>query len=305
MRIVFSLEIFFKPSHTHCMTQLSHPANDLLHIHRAFSATEHGKTLARRVRYEKYKPEAVTNEEWITLLGPDVGNLSHLVFTYELTTTFIAHTRRNQPELLTESEGRLLQVAALIHDWAEAKTGDISWGDKTAEHEAEEQAAFETYLHEFYSGDATKFIDQARKEIIFDHGQESNKLGEIFNAIERVGYMTTALRAYGHIVNRTAGDSESGFVWIVADVLLNQTVTLLEYAKKYSAVSDFLARRQQTITEAFSFVDGEETIFKKYGDAEPVKLAQFTKAEEAWRRQVAGLAYGKGPNLAVITNEQP
>lgn len=280
------------------MAQTTRSTDDLLHIHQAFAATEHGKTLAGRVRYEKYKPQAVTNKEWTMLLGPDVGNLSHLIFTYDLTTTFIAHTWRNQQELLTEAEGRLLQVAALIHDWAEAKTGDISWGDKTAGHEAEEQAAFETYLHEFYTGDATELIDQARKEIIFDHGQEGGKLGEIFNAIERVGYLITALRAYGHVAAKTAGDCESGFAWITADVLLNQTITLLEYAKKYSAVNDFLARRRQVIADAMDFVGREKTIFKKYGDAEFAKLSQLVRAKEAWLQQATDLIAGKEPSLA-------
>ncbi|HSW99508.1 MAG TPA: hypothetical protein VLH38_00555 [Patescibacteria group bacterium] len=280
------------------MTQNTYTTDDLLHIHEAFSATKHGKILAARVRYEKYKPEGVSNDEWIALLGPDVGNLSHLTFTYELTQKFIAHSSQSQPEILTDAEATTLKVAALIHDWAEAKTGDISWGDKTAEHEAEEQAAFDASFHEFYTGDATEVINRARKEVIFDHGDTKSKLGAIFNAIERVGYMTTALRAYDHISHETAGECEAGFTWLVADVFCNQTVALLEYAKQYNAVKDYLARKQSLIAGAFAFIADHSTVFAQYGEAEPNKRAQFSEAKNVWEQQIDNLVIGKKPSMA-------
>jgi hypothetical protein len=90
-------------------------------------------------------PKASPTNAWVKLPGPDVGNLSHLTFIHELVVKFVKHTRKNQPELLNE-EGCVLQVAALVQDWGEALTGDISWGDKTADHEATEQATFDAHL---------------------------------------------------------------------------------------------------------------------------------------------------------------
>jgi hypothetical protein len=273
---------------------------NLLGIHTAFAATEHGKTLASRVRYEKYKPADMTNEQWVALLGEDVGNLSHLTFTYKLAARFIEHSMKNQPELLKEDEDEILQVASLIHDWAEAFTGDISWGDKTDDHYEEEKAIFEQHLHEFYNGDADQLIDRARQEVIFNH--DGGKLGEIFNAIERVGYLFTALRAYGHVQDNTAAGVADGLKWLFTDVLLNQTTALLKYAGQYKAVEDFLARRQDDITAAFQLADGERAIFKNYAENESAKTAQFDAALAAWNTQSGNLKVGDEPSIADLSS---
>ena len=42
------------------------------------------------MRYGPYKPEELSNEEWVRILGPDVNNLEHLKITLAITNDFIA-----------------------------------------------------------------------------------------------------------------------------------------------------------------------------------------------------------------------
>lgn len=254
----------------------------LMDIHEDFEKTEFGKVLAGRVRYERYKPASVTNERWVELLGADVNNLTHLTLTYGLTQDFIRTTERLQPGYLAEEDEQTLQVAALIHDWAESIVGDISYGDKTPADEVEEQLIFEAHVVEFYGGGAMDLIDRARKEIVFDHAGES-KLGGAFNAIERVGYLRTALRASDHVIAHDAPDCEHGLRWIVADVLSQQPTPLQNHAESLKAVKQYLLREQERISIAYELVANDYSVFDNYpSEQRDIKRRQFEQSYISW-----------------------
>ncbi len=252
----------------------------ILEIHTSFASTEFGKILAGRIRYEKYRPDGVTNDRWRELLGADVNNLSHLTLTYGLTRSFVRRLRTSQAELLNPHEETVLQTAALIHDWAEAIVGDVSFGDKTTDDDAVERASFEANLAKFYSGNATELIDEARQDIIFDH---TSKLGKMFNAIERVGYLRTALRASAYLESGTAPGFENSFLWITADVLSNQIPALVTYAVDYTPVSEYLVHQEPLVSNAFDRVNDSPSVFENYRETQLTKLAQFDQAEAVWR----------------------
>jgi hypothetical protein len=250
-------------------------------IHAAFAATDYGKLLASKVRYEKYKPASLSNEQWVKLLGADVNNLTHMPLTYGLAKAFIEDMTRHQPDYFDKEEKELLQVAAIIHDQGEAIVGDISFGDKTKENEAEEKQQFTANLENFCPGVAIRdkrLIVAARDNIVFD---PTTKLGRIFNAIERVGYIRTGLRASAHIQNGTAHGCEIGLEWLIADVLSNQTRKLIGYATNYAPVNDYLTHQTEAITTTFSLVSPE--IFEQYGIGQQQKEAQFQEAQSAWQ----------------------
>ena len=253
----------------------------LIEIHEKFEQTDFGKTLAGRVRYDRYKPKDVSNERWVELLGADVNNLTHLTLTYGLAQDFIHTAQTLQPDFLSSEDEQLLQVAALIHDWAESIVGDISFGDKTANDEVEEQAAFEANLASFYKGDLT-LINKARTEIVFDHTGK-NKLGKVFNAIERVGYLRTALRAGDHIVCGDAMDCDDGLRWLVADVLSQQPKSLIAYAETLQPVRQYLANQQDKISLMFEIVATSDDVFANYPpDQRDAKRLQFSESLQAW-----------------------
>lgn len=257
--------------------------SQLMDIHREFEKTEAGQTLAANVRYERYKPADVTNERWVALLGADVNNLTHLTLTYGLTQDFIRHTEDMQPGYFTQKDQELLQVAALVHDWAEAVVGDISFGNKTLADEKAEQAAFETHASQFYSGNAVELISQARDEIVFDH-KGKTKLGKAFNAIERVGYLRTALRANDHIIKQDAPDCDEGLRWLVTDVLCQQPTKLIEYSQEFAPVRQYLLAQSDLISEAFFMTAGSgDAIFENYSpDNRELMQQKFEQSYNAW-----------------------
>jgi hypothetical protein len=227
----------------------------------------------------------------VELLGADVNNLTHLTLTYGLTQDFIRVAEKLQPGYLDDEDEELLQIAALIHDWAEAIVGDISFGDKTATNEVEEQAAFAAHLAEFYTGDATELINKARTEIVFDHAGE-NKLSRVFNAIERVGYLRTALRASGHVANGAAPDCEDGLRWLVADVLSQQPAALIHHAETLLPVEQYLQNQSEVISGAFALTEysGSEVFDNYPPEQREAKRAQFQQSYLAWQEWSARYA---------------
>lgn len=256
----------------------------LLDIHEYFAATKYGRDLSAQVRYNKYKPTEISNKQWVELLGPDVNNLTHMTFTFELAGDFVADLRLVQPGMLTEDEAELLLVAALIHDWAESVKGDISYGDKTLTDEQEEAAIFEALLPEFYQGDAYALVDQAR-EVVFDHDGVT-KLGKMFNAVERLGYIHTTLCAVEHIFVGDTPECESNFTWLVADVLSLQTEALLSYSRDYAPVKNYLDKRRDLISQAFDLIDAHREIFEKYGERQNQRLEAFKQSARLWRAEL-------------------
>lgn len=227
---------------------------NLMDVHHAFSATDLGIVLAGQVRYERYKPPEVSNDRWVEVLGADVNNLTHLTLTRGLTRDFAKQARTNQPDLLNTHEELVLEAAALIHDWAEAVVGDITYSDKTTEHENEEIRQLETILNQFSGSDyetTRDLIGQAAAEVVFN---PDSKLGHIFNTIERVGYVRTALRASRHVLNNTAPDCAEGLRWIVADVFGNHITALLERVSDYAPVHSYLVNTRIDIANAFTVV---------------------------------------------------
>jgi len=270
--------------------QLGH--HDYIGIYDGFAATPDGAVLGEEERYAKYNLTDLPHEQWTELLGPDVNNLAHMRVTYQLTQAFVRYSQVHQPGLLgPDADVPLLLIAAISHDQGEAKVGDISFGDKTAADTAREQQAFTEHADEFVpdaSALLRHFLQRARDEIIFDH---TTRLGSMFNAIERVGYLRTALRASQRLQQETAGEAAVGLRWLVADVLGNQTEALLDYTDDYAAVASYLGKHATAIDQAFALVTADD--FRHYGEQRDEKLARFTAAAQAWQNRAEQLSrYG-------------
>jgi hypothetical protein len=251
----------------------------LVDIYNTFKLTKYGEKLAHEVRYEKYKPSSISNDEWIKILGPDVNNLEHMLVTYELSRTFIKTSLSND---FTEQESEVLLTSALIHDWAEAIVGDVSFGDRNADIDAKEVYVFHKHLSKFYTGknpNHLKLIKDAAKDVIFNH---ESKLGKAFNAIERLGYLNTSIRAYHQLANDLSGELNDGLSWLIADVLCNQITSLIKYSDIYQAVETFLNENAGIISKQIALTDENNHIFQKYGDREQEKRGQFEDVKKAW-----------------------
>lgn len=264
-------------------TELRH--SDFIDIYNDFADTPYGADLAGDIRYAKYNLTGMLPEQWAELLGPDVNNLAHMRVTYQLTQSFVRYSQAHQPGLLAPGDAAQLLVAAISHDQGEALIGDISYGDKTAADAVHEQQQFAEHASEFVptaSAMLKNYLARARDEIIFDH---TSRLGRIFNAIERIGYLRTALRASETLRNEPSSEVAPGLRWLVADVLSNQITSLLAYGEDYAAVDSYLTSQSTAISEAFKLVTAAD--FEHYAEQREFKLSQFAVAEQAWGLQAS------------------
>lgn len=195
-----------------------------------------------------------------------------MLATYQLTQRIMAAEHLG----LETYEETLLLIAAIVHDQAESITGDITYGDKTIDDTASEQELFRTHIEVFVPHASTRersLIAKAVDEIIFD---DTTKLGQIFNNIERIGYVETAVRAYRESTDTSIDPlTRKGLLWLTADVLHNQ----IEALTPQPIAQDFL-KNNLIISDAYTNMP--EGIFSLYGKKEPQKRAQFAGSSAAW-----------------------
>lgn len=258
--------------------------SELVSIHRAFAVTEYGKKLAGDARYNRYKPDFASNSEWQELLGVDVNNLGHLHLTANLTRAFIREMQTDAPGSFVEDDEWVLVAAAFIHDWAESITDDITFSDKTAEHTEIERAHFHENLASFLP-EASPWIEElvakALGEVIFS---EEGELSQAFNAIERVGYMRTALRAATYVINDKApAGFENGMRWLAADVFTNQPSKLIDYSVQFPPVKRYLLAQSDLISATFR-VTQLETFSNYPSQQREKKYMDFQQNFMKWRQ---------------------
>lgn len=262
--------------------------HSLAELHRVFSATEHGDRLAQQVRFERYKLPETTNEQWINLLGADVNNLQHMPLTTGLTRDFIGRFNdriesRPQPTAkISEEQAQLLCLTAMTHDWGESVLGDSTYDHAGTTKVAEKQAVTDIIQSlplarnlDFYSR------INAAKEIVFD---SSSHLGRIFNTIERVGYMRTALHAAHHARSGSLPQNTNGLLWLTENVLGNQVSELVDRAEEFPPVFDYLTVMSGAIHGAFEIVTEHPSTHSMYPSAEEQtqKYKQFKDAQLAF-----------------------
>ncbi len=174
-------------------------------IYELFANSHYGEKLRQAIRYGPYKPSEVVSEEWVEILGPDVNNLEHLSFTLSLTRDFLRqslnpHLSWEKPvsndAQFDEEEQEILCLTAVIHDWGEAVVGDIPWGDKNSSHAEAELKVLRRQINELCNGRFEVLISKMNMAAEIALSGENIKLGQAFNAIEMIGYGSTALRAW-------------------------------------------------------------------------------------------------------------
>lgn len=261
---------------------MNRPKLDIIAVHESFVETEFGYRLSNNMRFANKNLADVDNDTWQELLGNDVNNLNHMPVTYGLARGFVDITNRVGPGHLNDKDTELLLLAAIVHDEAEAIIGDISYGDKTGHDEDLEYEAFKDYINEFhpdYTEEVRDLILKAYKEVVRD---SESRLGRMFNAIEKIGYLRTALRAFD---NREGGGLpdklNDSMHYLTIDVLLNIVSSITEYSKDYEPVTYFLNFHSVKITNAFESVGIEDFYYYKPEEQE-AKATKFYKAHFDW-----------------------
>ena len=263
---------------------------DFGQIHRDFSQTKYGEILLRNIRWARFKPEKTTNEQWNKLLGADVNNLKHLQLTYGLARQFINYnygvqlsTTHGLSVTLTKKEKEDLLLAATVHDWGEAIIGDINYDFKTKENEEEESEHLKKIAQEIYRGKNKELAE--RIELVIDDviKDPDTKLGKIFNVIEKIGYLRTALNAWNKSRDEVDEDLKTNLRWLVAGAFPRLIIEFIEHSKIYPAVTLYLKENKEIIEEIFNGLP--EEIFSKF-ESEQIKAQKKEKYEQskkAWQ----------------------
>lgn len=223
-------------------------------IHELFANSPYGERLSHGMRYGLYKPEELSNEEWVRILGPDINNLEHLKTTFEMTKNFIYRARHSHPEWqgqginFNRDEEKLLYLTALIHDWGEAVVGDIQWHRKTDKDRQKEFEILKGLIEELcrykFKDSILEKMHQAA-DIAFDRHE---KLSQAFNAIEHIGYAGNAFHFWKEGMNQPT--SISKIVLAVAKKLVDDHYPRWQrYEKIYPETHYFLLKNKETLEE--------------------------------------------------------
>lgn len=249
-------------------------------VYESFAHTEYGKKLENSIRYEKYNLGALSNEDWCELLGRDANNLYHMQETYELAERFIDSQNNSDKAPIDSTSASLVLLASAIHDQAEVFVGDTSYGDKTSQDEMCERETFErnlTVMNPGMNALTSNIARSAIRGVIFD---PSTSEGELFNAIERTGYLTTALRVATKRHAVVDPQTADGIDWLITDVLLNQMPTLIGYARTYNLPHELLTQNAELVSTLFAAAP--DHIFNHYEENCHKKQTDFIKAREKW-----------------------
>ncbi len=260
-------------------------------IHDQLAASTYGQSLAGICRYSRYKPDGVEDDEWQNLLGPDINGLEHLKLTLVQVQRFISACADpfplwvgNVPEeaRFSPEDKVILCLAGLEHDWGEAVAGDAPYGRKTPENERLELISQQEIIRELFpeSPILRKLLKRAFKVV----SMPDSKLGRAFNAIERLGYLETGLEAWQ--ISRQAEDEVQVDLslrlrWLTADVLSNQVSALMEHARIYPPVLEYLTGRKVLISSAFWGMP--DSVFQNYETSErEARKIQFEEVRNLW-----------------------
>lgn len=217
--------------------------SEAVDLYRTFASSEYGQDLETKSRFGVFKPDWTSTEQWTGLLGDDVNNLYHMSHTYELAHRFAMYEGLGQ--VATEH----LLVTAATHDWGEAIIGDIPLPDKTDNDEVNEKVAYSQIAYELLGGvDGGRLVNTVWP--VLSHGDK--KLGDMFRAVEYIGYCTTAMRA-GQVATRLVHGLQqvdstrsqkdqlvSGLMGLNKAVEVNNYPVLKSYIEKYPSIEDQL-----------------------------------------------------------------
>lgn len=212
-------------------------------LHATFSKSEYGQTLNNAVRFSDFKPVDITNETWVDALGDDVNNLLHMPHTYRIMGRFCV--AQSLPQDVTD----ILLTTAITHDWGEAIDGDIALPLKTTADEESEQASFRSIAEDLLGKNQGEELSDTVWSVL---NKEDEKLGDMFRAVEYIGYNTTAMRA-GYIGRAIAArlvktpytrpETEhlaGGLIGLENSMQAQSYATLAEYAQIYPGIKDII-----------------------------------------------------------------
>lgn len=224
--------------------------NFLESVFNQFRNSKFGKKLNTQVRYEVFKPKDISVDLWVEYLGPNGNNLEHMQNTYEQSLYLLENYD------LELDDKNLIYLAALTHDWGEAIVGDINYSKKNDEDENAEKEAFVTIVKEVISDIQTQeLLIDTYLNIAMDR---NSKLGSIFNTIERIGYLSDALRMTELLDSRKFDkEKETIFKNVINGIIPYQTTALIDRSAKYNFLQNYLITNRINLNSMLKYINEE------------------------------------------------
>lgn len=271
--------------------------------HDTFRTSLYGQSLAGEPRWDMQRPEHVSAQEWIRILGRDADNLEHMKLSFDITNLFLHFDDGSLG--ISEDEKDILRIAAISHDWGEShdditgRGGDINYELKTDLDTMNEQEIFRmVFDHVMGPVDVkTKHLIEAT---IF---KKDTKLGMVFDAIERIGYLRTAIIAFTHSKETDDPILKSHLEWLAAGTLSNQVTMLMEYAANYTPVKKYLDIAAPSINEIYDAL--ESSIFSQHGQPQHEKRNLYNQSKVLWRHSTSQVPTQKKANGAAVFTDSP
>lgn len=254
-------------------------------LNKKFAATHYGEKLRNNIRYGPFKPSGLSNTQWEKILGADVNNFNHLNLSLGLTKSFLIGCEKPQKKwdgkvpdkaIFTAKEKETLLLTAAVHDWAEAVIGDIPFPDKKKSDEEMEMVYLRQIVHEVVGeGNHEKECNELADTIESVLTGKDGKLSKAFNAIERVGYTRTGLRAW-HSSRKHSGAVRDSLENMGLQVVIDHLPTIIAHGEHYPPVDSFVRHHESTITGLIIEGSGREAINQR---------VQFAEAKSIWEKR--------------------
>ncbi len=242
----------------------------------------HHTQLSELLRYDRYRVlDEESPELWVSMLGPDVLSLTHPAVTAAICLRFADYNERNGIRL-TQEEQIIFFTTPWIHDWGELKVdgfgvGDVSYSLRTDADEKIEAQVFHMVASTIGDMQARALFTEAYDTVAMDR---TTKLGRMFNAVEQIGYLATAIRTYEGQSNQRIRNWSA----LCGNVLAHQIEKLLLYAQEYPYVGKVLQDHASVIDAMFEDV-GKQPIGIDREDRPFYDAEKFRTAREAWERK--------------------
>ena len=255
-------------------------------IYNLFANSKYGRKLNKKIRYQRYKPIELNNNEWEKLLGFDVNNLKHHLVVYNQTKNFINEDKNQNAYPINHQT--LLLLTSINHDWGESIVGDVMFDLKDEEHEIKEEKAIKKIFNELiFSFNDKELNELFNLTINITKNRQTEKnddLSHRFNMIERLGFLETGINAWNLSTDKNFKNQKNiqeKLQWLTNNVMLNQISELVSNREKYLPIRKTLANNQEIIDNIFKYLP--ENIFDLYHNHEIDKNKQkYTKAKEDW-----------------------
>ncbi len=278
------------------------------HIDNLMLTSPWGQTLEQSVRWGRYKPPSLTNEQWVGLLGRDVNNFHHMSLMRGFTAWFVDTCNQINPRLngyvTFDSLSRdALLLTATVHDFAEAIHTDIPAPEKTKDDEAQEIETLNMLLPQVLGLESGAHELQIISDIMSD---PASGLGHTWRTIEDMGYIRAGLVAHRQVFRydrprlriqlteeqwQDATLAMMGISFRIAQREIPKLLRARHYARYY-AVASLLDTWKPIITHAYDTLDAprlyEALATAGIGDAakEPGMVDEYYEARDVWASYV-------------------